>query len=111
MITADELWPKLEADGEAEVRKKLAERAYGPYKIPLVQEWLARKERQRGDVAANHQTTREDEALKLSAEANSIAREGNLIASHSNIASWVAVGISVLALVVAIVTAVIEAKP
>ena len=110
MITADELWPKLDATGEDEVRKKLAMGAYGPPKIPLVNEWLARKESQRQDSSNRDRDDREDETRKLSAEANSIAREGNAISRRSNIAAWVAVVISAVALFVAIATAVIEAR-
>ena len=58
----------------------------------------------------DHQDSREDKALELSAEANSIAREGNSISRRSNYAAWVAVTISLLALLVAIATAVIEAR-
>jgi hypothetical protein len=110
MITADELWPKLDADGEDKVREKLAQGVYGQQKIPLVNEWLARKDRQRADAANQHRDAREDETLKLSAEANSIARESNAISRRSNVAAWVAVAISVVALLVAIVSAVIEAR-
>ena len=103
MITADELWPKLEVAGEDEVRKKLAQGAYGEQKIPLVKEWLATRERQRQSVAAQDQDTREDQLRKLSAEANSIAREGNAISRRSNVVAWIAVAISLLALVMAMV--------
>lgn len=110
MISADELWPKLEAVGEDQVRRRLAQGAYGEQKIPLVNEWLARKDRQRNDAKGQNEDTREDQSLKLSAEANSIAREGNAISRRSNIAAWIAVAISLLALAVAIVSADIDAR-
>lgn len=109
MISADEVWPKLEELGEEVVRKRLVQGIYSPQKIPLVEEWLASKERQRQNTAIQQQDTRADEALKRSAEANSIAREsneialkGNAISSRAMWAAWFAVGISVLALLVAI---------
>lgn len=110
MITADEQWRKLDAVGEDGVRQKLAQGAYGEQKIPLVNEWLGRKERQRNDARAQGQDSREDQSLKLSAEANSIAREGHTLARRSNIAAWSAVAISLLALAVAIVSVIIEAR-
>ena len=42
MITAEELWPKLDAKGEDEVRQLMALGAYGNHKIPLINEWFAR---------------------------------------------------------------------
>jgi len=93
MITADELWPTLDATGEGEVRKKLAQGVYGRQKIPLVKAWLDRKDRERADAAGQDRDSREEETLKLSAEANSIARESNAISRRSNVAAWVAVAI------------------
>ena len=40
----DELWPKLEKAGVDEVRKRLAMGVYAHYKIPVIEEWLRRKE-------------------------------------------------------------------
>jgi hypothetical protein len=40
----DELWAKLEKTGESEVRIKLASGVYGKWKIPLIEEWLRRKQ-------------------------------------------------------------------
>jgi len=40
----DKLWAKLEETGESEVRIKLASGVYGKWKVPLIMEWLRRKE-------------------------------------------------------------------
>ncbi len=93
MISADELWPKLDELGEAEVRKRLTQGVYGQQKLPLIQAWLAKKEGERTDTATQRQEIRESKALELSAEANSIARRSNAIA-------WIAAVISALALLV-----------
>lgn len=110
MITADELWPRLDASGEDEVRKNLATEAYGQREIPLINEGLARRDRQRQDAANRDRDAREDETRKLSVEVNAIASEGNAISRRSNIAAWVAVVSSAVALFVAISTAVIDAS-
>lgn len=94
MISADQFWPTLDALGEEEVRRRLAQRVYGQQKIPLVQAWLARRESEHAEAAAQRQEIRANEALRLSAEGNSLAR-------GSKAAAWVAVVISALALVVA----------
>jgi hypothetical protein len=46
-ITPNELWPKLENDGEDAVRIKLAQGSYDHNKVRLVEEWLSSKERVR----------------------------------------------------------------
>lgn len=44
----DELWPQLEAAGEAKVRRNMAIDAYGKDR-PGVQAWLEMKDRERSD--------------------------------------------------------------
>ncbi|MFC1679037.1 hypothetical protein ACFL2T_02375 [Elusimicrobiota bacterium] len=102
MISADELWPTLEALGEDEVRKHFVEGRYGHHKAPLVKAWLDRKASERGADVAQKQESREEKALQLSAEANSIARGSKTVA-------FVAIVVSVLALVVAIVGVLVQA--
>lgn len=45
----NKIWPKLENDGPDEVRKKLAMGVYAGYKIPVIKEWLRRKENEQSD--------------------------------------------------------------
>lgn len=101
MISADELWPKLETLGEVEVRKRLAQDVYGQQKRPLVEAWLATKDSEHTEAAAQRHEIRENKALQLSAEANSIARGSKTVAV-------IAVTVSALALLVAIVAVVIQ---
>lgn len=46
----DKLWAKLDETDESEVRIKLASGAYGKWKIPLIEEWLRRKEEQSSEM-------------------------------------------------------------
>jgi len=91
MISPEELWPTLESLGEAEVRKRLAQGVYGEQKTPVIQEWLATKERAT-------QENREGQSLNLAQEANSIAAEANSISRRSNAIAWVALAVSFLGL-------------
>ena len=43
-----EFWEKLEQEGEGTVRRRLAEGVYGVKKQPLVEEWLKKKDFERG---------------------------------------------------------------
>ena len=40
----DKIWPKLEQLGVKEVRKLLSMGVYAKHKIPVIEEWLRRKE-------------------------------------------------------------------
>lgn len=42
----DKIWPKLDELGTDEVRKKLAMGVYAKYKVPVIEEWLRRKEKE-----------------------------------------------------------------
>src|SRR5687767_9840316 len=53
LVDRDTLFAKLEADGEANVREKLAGKRYGEWKVPLVQEWLRQQEEMRRGATAN----------------------------------------------------------
>ena len=46
----DKLWAELEATGESDVRIKLASGVYGSWKVPLIKEWLRRKEERSSKV-------------------------------------------------------------
>jgi hypothetical protein len=54
MITGtDELFAKLEQEGESSVRNKFAQGLYGQQKTPLVSEWLRQKDQARTDFLSN----------------------------------------------------------
>ena len=89
---------KLEATGEEWVRKKLTQGVYGDLgnrqsKVPVVQDWLVKKDSQR-------QEAKVEERLNISKEANSIAKESNKIARSAKNASWLAIGISVVSIII-----------
>ena len=42
----DKIWPKLEQLGVDEIRKRLSMGVYAKYKIPVIKEWLRRKEKE-----------------------------------------------------------------
>ncbi len=96
MTSADDFWPTLEALGEDDVRKRLAEGVYGQQKRPLVEAWLTMKETAHGEAVAGQKDIREEKALQLSAEANSIARSSRTVA-------WCAFVISALMLLIYLV--------
>ena len=41
---SDKIWPKLDQLGVEEVRKRLSMGVYAKHKIPVIEEWLRRKE-------------------------------------------------------------------
>lgn len=87
---------KIEATGEEQVRKNLAQGIYGNpgdprSKAPLVQNWLDKKDSQREEVK---------EELNISKEANRIAKESNEIARSAKNASWLAIAISIVSIII-----------
>jgi hypothetical protein len=47
----DKIWPKLDELGVDEVRKRLSMGVYAKYKIPVINEWLRRKEKKENSSA------------------------------------------------------------
>ncbi|MDP2981676.1 MAG: hypothetical protein Q8N67_06430 [Candidatus Omnitrophota bacterium] len=92
---------KLEATGEEQVRKNLTQGIYGDLgmvgnrqgKVPLVQNWLAKKDSQRQEAKVK-------EELNISKEANRIANESNEIARSAKNASWLAIAISIVSIII-----------
>ena len=71
LVDPKDLWPELDAQGEAEVRRKLVLNAYGHSKLPAVQEWLRVKELERQELAQRHdQGLRKDELHVLRSTKN-----------------------------------------
>jgi hypothetical protein len=56
-------------NNESEVRERLARREYHSEQVPIVQEWLRRKEEARSSAAAARGETREEENLSISRKA------------------------------------------
>jgi hypothetical protein len=97
---------QLEADGEEEVRQGLAMGKYGNVidpttRAPLVQDWLNQKESQR-------QETKREEELKIGKEANDIAKEANRIATSAKDASWWAIRIAIISIIISILVAIFK---
>ena len=93
-----ELEKKLEETGEEQVRKNLAQGIYGDLgnlqsKAPLVRTWLDKKDSQR-------QESKVKEELNISKEANRIAKESNEIARSAKNASWLAIAISIVSMII-----------
>jgi hypothetical protein len=98
----DEFFAKLDAAGEDAVRAKYAQRAYGTDKRPLVELWLARKDRARAEAAAGRADGRDEARIEL-------AREANVIAKGSSKTARAAYRMAGLAVFVALLSALIAA--
>lgn len=62
------------ANDETEVRERLAFRQYYSEQVPIIQEWLRRKEEARSAASSAKRDAREKETLSIAKEANAIAR-------------------------------------
>ena len=80
---------KLENDGEEKVKSDLAGNIYGQWKISTINNWLEKKAQDRQAVALK-------ENLDMKKEANTIAKNQNLI-------SWIALFVSVLSFGIALI--------
>jgi len=74
MRRADDLFAKCERDGEETVRKSLADKTYCTHsEIPIIKEWLRRKDEERALSLSSIRDEREERTLSIAAEANRIA--------------------------------------
>ena len=74
MRDADDLFAKCEKDGEEIVRKRFAEKIYCTHdEVPIVEEWLRRKDEARSRLAASKRDEREEKTLSIARRANTIA--------------------------------------
>jgi hypothetical protein len=73
----DARWREFEELGEAEVRKQIGARLYGPEKARLAIQWIESR------VSAESSEARRD-ALAVANEANSLARSANEAAVEAN---------------------------
>lgn len=53
----DKIWPKLDELGIDEVRKRLSMGVYAKYKVPIIEEWLRRREKELEDKKINDMAT------------------------------------------------------
>jgi hypothetical protein len=96
MITANELWPQLEALGEDDVCKRLAEGVYGPMKESIVRGWLAMKDAQRAEAREREQRASDRETIR-------VAEESNAIGARSNRITWYGIVIALVSALVALI--------
>lgn len=84
----DEIWPKLDELGADEVRKRLAMGVYGEHKIPVIEEWLRRQDRQ-GNMKDQEPSVESPVPVSTSTEEDWPAKVtlGWLIA-HMPISAW-----------------------
>lgn len=97
MLSEDEivkLLASFESLGEEKVRENLASKIYSPQKQSFAENWLNEK-------ARSQKNNKKELELNLAREANKIARS-------SRNASWAAIIISIIALLVAVLIAIFK---
>ena len=72
---------RLDGANEDEVRENLARGVFNGRNVPVVQEWLRRKDVERARLDAAKSESREDESLRVAKEANDIARSASFAAT------------------------------
>jgi len=89
MRSADDLFAKCKRDGEEIVRKRLPERTYCTHEeTPIIEEWLRRKDEERGLASSSKRDAREEETLSIAKEANRIASSALTEARFANRSRW-----------------------
>ena len=53
----DKIWPTLEKAGVEKVKKRLAMGVYARYKVPVIEEWLRRKEKEGNSMPKTSSST------------------------------------------------------
>jgi len=89
MIDRQQLYPKLEKLGPAEVRRKLAGGEFGAQKVPVIEEWLQSHESSRNQERHEQTIDRMD--------------TGNTIANRANLYAKIAIFIAAVALLVELI--------
>jgi|GEM_PF-5502583 len=85
---------KLEEAGLFEVKRRIALKIYAGWKLSHAKHWVEMKEEAARSDEMVRQAEVDDETLR-------IAKEGNQIARTANKISWWAIGVAILAVVVA----------
>ena len=91
---------KLETDGIEKVRQDLALGIYGSTndprsKVPLIQNWLDKKNKEQEEA-------NKKQVIMIARESNEIVRESNKIARSAKNSSWLALAISIISILIAI---------
>lgn len=89
MIDRQQLYPKLEALGPAEVRRKLAAGEFGASKVPVIEEWLQSHESVKTQKRHNQTIDRMDTA--------------NTIANRASLYAKIGIGLALAALLVELI--------
>ncbi len=89
MIDRQELYPKLEKLGPAEVRRKLAGGEFGAAKVPIIEEWLQ-----------SHESVRTQERHEQTLDRMDT---GNVIANRANLYAKIGIGLALAALLVELI--------
>lgn len=124
MIQSPSLESLEQENNENAVRMRLAHNQYSPPDIPIVEEWLRRKEVMRDELAFSKRDARDEETLSVAKDANSIAlaasysataaaaaaSEANVIARSNRRIAITAAVIAAIAAIAAIVAAIAAVK-
>ena len=105
----EEFTEKLVALGESEVRAKLLQRVWDTRRKEWAAGWLQFEEKKRVSVAAARAEAREEDAITIAREANTIALAAAVSASEANGIARSAKKISLIATIAAIVAAIAAA--
>lgn len=102
MEEPSELFAKLDADGEDNVRLKLAQGIWSePRTVALIKEWLALIDRERSAAASAKRDAREEETLAIAKSANRLASDSNRIALAASRWAMYAAIIAITAIAIA----------
>lgn len=102
----EEFTEKLVALGESEVRAKLLQRVWNTPRKEWAAEWLEFEEKKRASASAARAEAREEDAITIAREANTIALAAAVSASDANDIARSARKISFIAAIAAIVAAI-----
>ncbi len=90
-------------EGEAQVRKNLADRLYADRHRRGAEEFLRRMDADRADAAARRKEAIDAEQLAISRSAKDANWKSARAAHTANTISWIALGVAVLAVVISMV--------
>lgn len=110
-MTDTAFWKQLDAQNdENAVRVSIASGHYGPDTVGVAQEWLRRKEAARATKAAARVEAREEDAIAIARDANTIALAAAVSASDANEIARSARKLARIAAIAAIVAAIAAIK-
>ena len=109
-MDAQSFFAELDAeDNELVVRERLAAGRYNTRRSALAQEWLRRREHAKAEAAATRGEAREEDAITIARDANTIAlaaavsaSDANDIARSARKTAWIAAIAAIVAAIAAI---------